>query len=386
LLNIGLTAAEEQHMRIKCVLSALTTVLAVALAGSPASADFTGPLPDPNCGTVAGSNCLVFSDFTVYSMDLLNFQATGHVVNGNDPFKVKTGGSDLSNSLVVASGVGGVALQNSDLIGGGLVDDAYAVPNSGGGTINYLMTGNATGDGANVPGVNSPSTWDVDVASLVDYLGGGQLAFFFNLNQTKSQNYLDNPSDALGWLAVTLTDTRPGGNAPVTFYLNGNNCTGVLGAPTTGPGGDPNNANCDPTQSYTGTSPPLTPAQLAETSILPAGEQWAYIHGTLCVSSAGAVVHFGPCDGSEDSSLDAKSIDQNLGRDLAAFGLYSDKLQTALLSGDYTKMSVDLRMASEDNGYEQLIIRALPEPLTVSLFGMGLLGLTMLRRRKLIRA
>jgi len=49
-------------------------------------------------------------------------------------------------------------------------------------------------------------------------------------------------------------------------------------------------------------------------------------------------------------------------------------------------MSVDLRMAAEDNGYEQLIIRALPEPLTVSLFGIGLLGLTMLRRRKLIRA
>jgi hypothetical protein len=98
------------------------------------------------------------------------------------------------------------------------------------------------------------------------------------------------------------------------------------------------------------------------------------------------VVHFGPCDGSEDSSLDAKSIDQNLGASVAAFGLYSDKLQTALLSGDYTKMSVDLRMAAEDNGYEQLIIRALPEPLTVSLFGIGLFGLTMLRRRKLARA
>jgi hypothetical protein len=49
-------------------------------------------------------------------------------------------------------------------------------------------------------------------------------------------------------------------------------------------------------------------------------------------------------------------------------------------------MSVDLRMASEDNGYEQLIIRALPEPLTIALFGAGLLGLTMLRRRKLARA
>jgi hypothetical protein len=379
LLNIGLTAAKEQHMRIKCVLSALTTVLAVALAGSPASADFTGPLPDPNCGTTAGTNCLVFSDFTVYSMDLLNYQQTGHVINGNDPFLVKTSGDDIHDALVVATGVNGVtAYDNSDVIGGGKVDQAYQVPNSGGGTINYLMTGNSSGEGANVPGVNSPSTWDVDVASLVDYLDGGQLAFFFNLNQTKTQEYLNDPSDALGWLAVTLTDTRPGGNAPVTFYLNGNNCDGQIGVV--------GSTHCDPGQSYTGTMPPLTQAQYDETNILPAGQEWAYIHGTLCVSSAGAVVHFGPCDGSEDSSLNAKSIDQNLGASVAAFGLYSDKLQTALLSGDYTKMSVDLRMAAEDNGYEQLIIRALPEPLTVSLFGIGLFGLTMLRRRKLARA
>ena len=366
-------------MRIKCVLSAITTMLAVSLACSPASADLTGPLPDPNCGTTAGTNCLVFSDFTVYSMDLLNYQQTGHVINGNDPFLVKTSGDDIHDALVVATGVNGTtAYDNSDVIGGGKVDQAYQVPNSGGGTINYLMTGNSSGEGANVPGVNSPSTWDVDVASLVDYLGGGQLAFFFNLNQTKTQEYLNDPSDALGWLAVTLTDTRPGGNAPVTYYLNGNNCDGQLGVV--------GSTHCDPGQSYTGTMPPLTQAQYDETNILPAGQEWAYIHGTLCVSSAGAVVHFGPCDGSEDSSLDAKSIDQNLGASVAAFGLYSDKLQTALLSGDYTKMSVDLRMAAEDNGYEQLIIRALPEPLTVSLFGIGLLGLTMLRRRKLIRA
>ena len=366
-------------MRIKCVLSALTTVLAVALAGSPASADFTGPLPDPNCGTVPGTNCLIFSDFTVYSMDLLNYQQTGHVINGNDPFLVKTSGDDIHDALVVATGVNGTtAYDNSDLIGGGKVDQAYQVPNSGGGTTNYLMTGNSSGEGANVPGVNSASTWDVDVDALVDYLGGGQLAFFFNLNQTKSLEYLTDPSDALGWLAVTLTDTRPGGNGPVTFYLNGNNCTGVLG--------QPNEPLCDPSQSYTGATPPLTPAQFAETNILPAGEEWAYIHGTLCVASSGAVAHFGPCDGSEDPSLNAKSIDQNLGASVAAFGLYSDKLQKALLSGDYTKMSVDLRMAAEDNGYEQLIIRALPEPLTVSLFGIGLLGLTMLRRRKLASA
>jgi len=52
-------------------------------------------------------------------------------------------------------------------------------------------------------------------------------------------------------------------------------------------------------------------------------------------------------------------------------------------------LSVDLRMAALDNGYEQLLIyssnaipQEVPEPLTITLFGAGVAGLGLLRRRR----
>ena len=78
---------------------------------------------------------------------------------------------------------------------------------------------------------------------------------------------------------------------------------------------------------------------------------------------------FGACTGQPNSI----TLNQNLGADKAAFGLFSAGLQQALLSGNYDKLSVDFRMAADNNGYEQLIIESIqiPEPITVMLFGWG---------------
>jgi hypothetical protein len=322
---------------------------------------------------VAGTNCLVFSDFTVYSLALLNLQAGNKNFTPQSPYYVSTSGTDLHNYLVVGTGVSGVAVNNQDLFPStpGVVDNAYSTPNvAGGGTTNFLMNAStANAQGSAIPN-NSINTWDINVSSLLSYLNGGQMGFFFNLNQTNTTTYLNNPEDALGYLAVTLSDST-GVHAPMTFYLNGNNCNGVLGAP--------NSPNCDPTQGYA-----QNPANNnGENVILPSPtDQWAYIHGQICASPAGAVVNFGAC--AQGDKVD-QTIDQNLGATPAAFALYSAALQQWLLSGDYDKLSVDMRMAAEDNGYEQLIIAALdvPEPITVMVFGAGLLGLAGLRRRKL---
>lgn len=359
-------------MRFKSLFTAAATALIIAVGGSSAaSADVA--LPSANCGTVAGTNCLVFSDFTVYSLALLNLQAGNKNFTPQSPFYVSTNGTDLQNSLVVGTGVGGAALINSDVLPGGVVDDAFSTPNvAGGGTTNFLMNaGTANTQGSAIPN-NSINTWDVKVSSLLSYLNGGQLGFFFNLNQTNTTSYLNNPQDALGWLAVTLSDST-GVHQSRTFYLNGNNCNGVLGAP--------NSPNCDPTQGYA-----QNPANNnGENVILPnPTDKWAYIHGQICASPQGAVVGFGAC--AQGDKVDI-TVNQNLGASNAAFALYSDALQQWLLSGDYDKMSVDMRMAAENNGYEQLIIQALniPEPITLMTFGAGLLGLTGLaglRRRK----
>jgi hypothetical protein len=366
-------------MRIKCVLSAVAAVFAVALAASPASADLS--LPDPStCGLGPTGNCLQFSDFTVYSLDLLNYKATDGGIQGtHDPYYVGTNGVNLQNALVVATGVNGTTpYDNTDLISGGKVDNAYQVPNSGCNTCNYQISGNnSSPDAVNVAG-NTTATWDVDVQALVDYIGAGnKLGFFFNLNQNNAdQSYLNSPEDALGWLAVTLTDSS-GVNGPVTYYLDGNKC----GLPGYCPAGE---GYAQPT------AIPAGQPGYPEAAILPSpDDKWAYIHGQICVDPTlnYTVVGFGACDQAQKDNGDI-SVNQNLGTDNAAFALYSDQLQKDLLSGNYDTMSVDLRMAALTNGYEQLIIGALtvPEPLTVGLFGMGLFGLTMLRRRKLARA
>src|SRR6266702_5858458 len=341
---------------------------------APASAG-TVTLPIPGtCGIAGGNNCLVFDDFTVYSLALLNYQAGSGDVNGNDPYAVSTNGTALQNALVVGTGVSGQGSINTDQIGGGLVDNAYQTPNSSGGLTNFATNTTVGADnstqgaqGGSIPN-NSINTWDVSISALNTYLNGGKLTFFFNLNQTNSNvsTYLDNPEDTLGWLAVTLRNND--GSVSKTFYLDGDACTGGLGSPL-----------CDPTQSWGDLAGQTNANNNILTDQALNHDDWAYIHGQICVgnsgSTFGAVLGFGSCQSNGIPSSVGDTINQNLGADLAAFALYSQTLQDALNSGLYTVMSVDFRMAAEDNGYEQLLIysstgipQLVPEPLTITLF------------------
>ncbi len=353
-------------------LTSWLCLAAPAFAAVLATSATAAPLPAPNCGLTAANNCLYFDDFTVYSLALLNFQAGAGDVNGNDPFKVDTNGTALQNAIVVATGVNGQGSVNTDISATG-IDQAHETPT--GNLVNFQTS--SANDGAAGAGIanNSTATWDINVNTLNAFLAGGQLEFYFNLNQTNSQQstYLETPQDALGWMAVTLTDAN-GANLK-TFWLDGDACTGPAGG------------RCDPGQSVSqsqfndGGNADLLGDQTA------AHDEWAYIHGALCVDPAGAVIHLGACG--QGDPANAESVNQNLGANAAAFALVSDQLNFWLNSGFYDggKMSVDLRMAALTNGYEQLLILAgpatqIPEPVTIGLFGAGLIGVGLLRRRR----
>ncbi len=121
-------------MRFSSVCRAATAALFIIVAGSSAAlADIL--LPSGNCGLAPTNNCLVFDDFTVYSLAVLNQQAGYGPISPSDPYNVDTNGNALQNAIVVATGVGGTAVNNTDVLPIGTVDDAYNTPNAqGGGT------------------------------------------------------------------------------------------------------------------------------------------------------------------------------------------------------------------------------------------------------------
>jgi hypothetical protein len=135
--------------------------------------------------------------------------------------------------------------------------------------------------------------------------------------------------------------------------------------------------------------PSLNPTGTSEGSL---DAQWGFVHGEICVAdSDGAFLHFGKCDGSEPVS--GKTINQNLGQDRAAFALFNQLLSDEILdpSSPYTLLIADIRFSRIDNGYEQLFsqptnflaFEQIPEPGTLTLFGLGLAGLGIVRFRKM---
>jgi len=75
-------------------------MLGLAATGS-AKADVA--LPAPSCGLGPTNNCLIFNQFTVYSLALLNFQSGNGTISPGDPYYVPSNGSSIAADIVVAS-------------------------------------------------------------------------------------------------------------------------------------------------------------------------------------------------------------------------------------------------------------------------------------------
>lgn len=364
--------------------------LAVALSACAGGAYALPTFPAPNCGVGAGFNCLTFGDFSVYSLALLNFAATGLVANPGpgDPFYVKSSPGELGRDGYIVYGTG--TNNNGVVTNVAGVDNAYFTPEGSVGSFSTSLSepipNGFTGDQAN--------RWSAQIAAMRTELGaqpGDQFMIYFNLNETGNDNL--SGIDLLIWARATLVD---GAGNTLSFTLCGDpmigGCQGLaapdqtklwttgnyqspIGAPggLPGPVQTPNNQPGDPND-----------------------EQWTYVHGTICARQAAPGVpqflHFGPCVAGDPA--DAKNLDQNLGANAAAFAIYNQTIANAITdpNSPWLYLQVDWRMSQQNNGYEQAFSavnrmqQEIPEPGTLALLGIAVVGIGWTTRRRVTKA
>lgn len=313
-------------------------------------------LPEPDCGLSSGKTCLVYDDFTVFSMSFLQFTENGSLSpNSGDKYYINSSPGHLADDIVIASSPH-VSKDNEDLTPSLVdMDNAFDTPNAGGSETFVMLSSNEPSpvltndnfinsalpnpdnldiDNDGIPdgdaNGNGISLWDIETASLTSFLGGDDLLFFFNLNETGANDTLDSGQDMLSWMRVFLTDSTTGDVKH--FTLSGNNTL----APAI-----------------------QSRAQSSSDSILPTeDDMWAYTHGEICVSTVdGTVLALSSCS-FVGNPANGVTVNQNLGANAAAFALWNEELNDDLYSGKYDMLSVDMRMSHIENGYEQLFIRA----------------------------